>query len=191
MGIKRPRPSSTNQGLDGKAPLSSVSWWGGSPSPPQGGVGARHSGVSQTEAAAGMPPAPAAPAKSALPLPFQAKKDQPDPRVAGLGAWIETSARRLALPCGGKRFSAVPAWVSHAEPLLVTFRNCQAGPHAHGAFPPSPIQVAASGDCDSGAPGPKRPGGKSWLPFMGFDSRAGKWLGHRVALTKGSSCVFT
>lgn len=83
------------------------------------------SGVSQTEAAAGMPPSPAAPAKSALSLPFQAKKDQPDPRVAGLGEWIETSARRLALPCGGKRFSAVPAWVSQAEPFRVTFRNCQ------------------------------------------------------------------
>lgn len=31
----------------------------------------------------------------------EARRDEPDPRVAGLGAWTETSAWRLALPCGG------------------------------------------------------------------------------------------
>lgn len=77
-----------------------------------------------------------------------------------------------------------PAAVSDFLPLpRVTFRSCQIGAHAHGAFPPSPSQVAAAGGRDSGAPGPERPGGKSWLPVTGFDSRAARecgWDAHCV-----------
>lgn len=110
------------------------------------------------------------PAKFASSLPFQTRRDPREPGVAALGAWPETGARRPALPCGGE-FCRVP--VGSAPEALP--RHSQELPNraaANGSFPPCPIQVAAAGGCDSGAPGPERPGGKSWLACTGFDSRA-------------------
>lgn len=146
--------------------------------------------ASRKEAGGEDAPSPA-PAKPALSLALQARRDRAEPGVAGSGAWTDTSARRPALPCGGKRPSAASPWVLRARALACNSGTAKPRPPAHGALPPSLIQVAAAGGCDSGAPGPERPGGKSWVPFMGSDSCAREWKGHPVALPEGSSCLLT
>lgn len=101
MGIERPRLSSPNQGLGGTAPLSSISVtpaqrWGAHPTLPR--LRRR-----RRRRLGCFPPRPQL---SPLCLSLHARRDRPEPRVAGPGSWTETSARRRALPCGGKRLSA-------------------------------------------------------------------------------------
>lgn len=51
-------------------------------------------------------------------------------------------------------------------------------------LPPSPMQVAAAGDCDSGAPGSERLGGKYRLNSTRLEFRACDGLGRSRSLVE-------
>ena len=161
--MERPRRSGPDPGLGAQAPLGPASSRGGSRSPQREAGPHPLSAVPQTEAGGeDAPPTPPTQTPlSPLCLVLQSRRDGSEPRGARLGAWTETRGRRRALPCDGKRLSARPRG-PHARVLR---GMAKPGPHAHGASPPPPIQVAAAGDRDGGAPGAERPGGKSWHRF--------------------------
>lgn len=102
MGIERPRQSSTHRGLGRRAaPRSSSSVipaprWGAYPT--LVGLRRRRRRLGRF---------PLRPPLSPPCLSLQPRRDRPEPRAAGPGAWTETGAGRRALPCGGKWLSAL------------------------------------------------------------------------------------